>query len=1138
MATNDMKLSRSFAWLNVTQFLGAFNDNVFRLLIVFFLVEGLKHDGTKVLATAMTVFVTPFLLFSHTAGVLADRVSKRTIIVFAKWAEVFVMVLGCIAIYFGITCILYALIFLMATQSALFGPSKYGIIPELVGHDRLSKANSFLVSLSYLGIILGTFVPSFGLDVVLNRNYFGLALLCVVVAVAGVAASLRIEKTPAAGTGKKFSPLFVRKIFLTLKDIRPDRDLFLAVLGVAYFLFLGAFLNQNLVIYGKEVLGLDWIKSGYLFPAAALGIGIGALVSGKVSGRNIEMGIVPVGALGLTVCMLALGFIPLTIATVIGVMFITGISAGLYIVPLNAFIQYRSPLKRRGEILACTNFLSFLGAALSAGAIVVFHKALKFDTSQCFIVIGALTGILALVAIVILPDFLVRFVIVFITRTFYRIRTVDPENVPIEGAALLISNHVTWVDALLITATQQRRIRFIMGREIYNNRWLNPLFRLMKIIPISPTDPPRQVIASLKEARSALDEGYLVCIFAEGGMTRNGNMRGFKHGLERIVKGTDYPIIPVHIGGAWGSVFSYYRGRILSAFPRTVPYPVSVIFGEPIPASSPASEIRQAVMELSGRSFGLFKSRNRTLAKMFVRTARTNWFRTCMSDTTGKRLTFGRALTASIALSVEIDEMSRGQDKIGVVLPASVGGALTNIAVTMLGKVAVNLNFTTSAGAVESAVRQCGIKTVISSRAFLEKLESFSAPKGTVFLEDMMPRITGGRKFAALLKALFAPAHMLARFRVAGPDDLATVIFSSGSTAEPKGIMLSHHNIISDIESFTMVFRFSRKDNICAVLPLFHSFGFTCTLWCPVTAGFSTSYHANPVDGAKIAEVVRENCSTILMTTPTFLLAYIRRVKREDFATLRAVIVGAEKLKQRVADSFEDRFGIRPLEGYGTTELSPVVSVNIPDVEVGGVRQVGTKEGSVGHPIPCVVVKVVDPENGVTLPEGEEGLLMVKGPNVMMGYLNDPAKTAEVLHEGWYNTGDIAKMDNDGFVFLLDRMSRYSKIGGEMVPHIAVEEKLLETLGTISPVVAVTSAPDEKKGEQLVVLYTDEAGEAGGLQKIVGESNLPNLWKPRSENYFRIDSMPTLGSGKLDLKRLKEIAREFVEKKKHKWEER
>jgi acyl-[acyl-carrier-protein]-phospholipid O-acyltransferase/long-chain-fatty-acid--[acyl-carrier-protein] ligase len=385
-----------------------------------------------------------------------------------------------------------------------------------------------------------------------------------------------------------------------------------------------------------------------------------------------------------------------------------------------------------------------------------------------------------------------------------------------------------------------------------------------------------------------------------------------------------------------------------------------------------------------------------------------------------------------------------------------------------------------------------------------------------------------------MLKALFLPASLLARTGRISPDDTATIIFSSGSTGDPKGIMLSHHNLLSNHESFSMVLRLRKNDRLCGVLPFFHSFGFTATLWTPLLSGFAAHYHPNPIEGGVIAEMVRENRLTLLFGTPTFLLTYMPKAGEADFASLRIVVTGAEKLKKKLADRFEERYGVRPMEGYGATELAPVTAVNLPDIDIDGMKQVGWKTGSVGHPIPGVTAKVIHPDSEADLGENEEGLLLVHGPNVMQGYLGSPEQTTQVLRDGWYVTGDIARIDSDGFIFLLDRLSRFSKIGGEMIPHLAIEEVLLQELEAVGQVVYVTAAPDEKKGEQLVVLYTAEAGEADRLRDIIKQSSLPNLWHPRRDNYFLIDEMPALGSGKLDMKQLKTIAQQLVAAKRDK----
>jgi len=1120
----------SFGWLNATQFLGALNDNVFKLMIILFLVNSLKLNLNSTQALATLIFVIPFLLFSHAAGVMADRFSKRHIVVAAKWAELLVMIGGFIALHLGNPYVLYTLLFVMCTQSAFFGPSKYGIIPELVGEHRLSQANSLLVSLSYLAIIIGTFLPSLFIDKLFKGNYQILAGFCVVVAAMGLFVSRKIEVTPAAGTHRKLTPFFVIDIFKTLIGLKRDRYLQLAVIGSSYFLFLGVFIQQALLYYGVDTLGLSPEKSAYFFPMAALGIGIGALAAGRLSGRNIEIGVVPIGAIGLAVCCIALNWIPATVVALLTVVFLLGVSSGLFIVPLNAFIQQRAPSERRGEILACCNFMSFLGAAISAGVFITLARVLEFSPGLCFLVAGLLTAVLATVTFLMLPDFLIRLGVVAITRIFYRIKSDGLENLPVSGGALLISNHVTWVDALVIAATQQRRIIFMMERRIYETWWIKPLFKMMQVIPVSTADNPRRIIESLKSARTAIENGYMVCIFAEGALTRNGSMREFRGGFERIVKDTDFPIIPIHIGGAWGSIFSHYHGKLLSSFPRTVPYPVSVLFGRPLPSTATPSEVRVAVCELSCDAVNMKKGRKRTLNASFVRIARRNRWRRAVSDTSGKKMSFGKALSGAIALGDVLRRNLDTDDKmVGIIMPASVGGALVNLAVTLMGKVPVNLNFTASSDSMGSAIEQCGIRTIVTSRQFIDKLPTLEAPEGSVFLEDLMPKVSTGIRISALIKSIFYTPKALADGKQVMPDDMATIIFSSGSTSEPKGVMLSHHNLISNVESIRLVFKFEPQDRFCAVLPFFHSFGLTATLWTPLLCGFSAHYHPNPLEGSVIGEMVRENKLTVMVVTPTFLLSYIRRAGAEDFKTLRAVMAGAEKLKPRIADAFEKKFGIRPVEGYGATELSPVGAMSQADVEIEGSRQVGSKEGSVGQPVPGVAARIVDPDTMEVLAPDKEGLLQIKGPNVMLGYLGRDDLTKDVLKDDWYSTGDIARIDADGFIYLLDRLSRYSKIGGEMVPHMAVEDVLTEALDMVDRCVVVTAAPDERKGEQIVVCYTEDAGSVETLQAAIKASSIPNLWKPKKDNYILIDSIPTLGTGKLDLKGIKEIAREFVE---------
>ena len=1125
-----LELGRSFAWFNAAQFFGACNDNIFKFLSVFFLI-GLWGEESAASVTALTgaIFVVPFLLFTPFAGTLADRFSKRDIVVIAKTAETGVMVLGTLAFYMGSPWGVCVVLFLMCTQSAFFGPSKYGIVPELVGTEQLSRANSFLEALTFMAIVVGSAAAP-GLSRVTRGHYALAGLVCVAIAAVGAVCSFRVERTSPAGGGGRASFLFVKDVYRPLRDIRGDRYLVLAVFASAYFLLIGAFLQMNLIPYGIEALGWDKIRSGYLFIPAALGIGFGSWLAGRLSGRSIEFGIVPLGALGLAAFCMATAFVGHleSVGIILVLIFFTGVSAGLFIVPLQAFIQYRSPVRIRGEVIAASGFIGWVGVLVSAGLLYVLSGVLGLSAAESFFAIGVLTLVLAGVAMRILPDFLLRFVIVVLTRFMYRLRVWGAENVPTEGGVLLVSNHVTWVDSAFLWASQERRIRFLIDRRIYNHWWLKPFCRLMHAIPISPEDPPKRIIGSLQAARRAMEEGFAVCIFAEGGVTRTGMLQQFRSGFEKVVKNTEYSVIPVHIGGAWGSVFSYYHGRLLGTFPRRFRFPVTVHFGAAMPGTSTAAEIRQAVMELSCDYFNSLKPMRRPLGESFVKSARKHWGRMCMTDSTGKTLSFGRALTGAVALAEELRGIVGDRKNVGVLLPPSCGGALANAALALMGKVSVNLSYATSREARAHAIEKSRLGTVLSSREFLEKAHINEDLPGLVFVEDLVRRIGSKQRLKALLKARFAPRRVVAAGRGFNADDAATIVFSSGSTGLPKGVVLSHHNIASNIAAALMVFKVYPDDIICSGLPFFHSFGLTFTLWLPLLAGVGSAYAPNPLDGRLIADEVRRTKATLLFATPTFLMTYMRRADREDFATLRLVIVGAEKLRTRLADSFEEKFGVRPLEGYGVTEMSPLIALNVPDVEAGGIVHVGHKPGTVGHPIPGVAVRMVDPISGHPVGLNESGLLLVKGPNVMLGYLEEEEQTAEAFEDGWYNTGDIVSMDEDGFLMITDRLARFSKIGGEMVPHLKIEETLLKGLGTHEHVVAVTSVPDAKKGEQLVVVYVEGACEADRLREIIARSDLPNMYRPRAENYVGVETIPILGSGKLDITGLRGLATEAM----------
>ncbi len=506
-----------------------------------------------------------------------------------------------------------------------------------------------------------------------------------------------------------------------------------------------------------------------------------------------------------------------------------------------------------------------------------------------------------------------------------------------------------------------------------------------------------------------------------------------------------------------------------------------------------------------------------------------------MVDSTGQARTYGRLLIESIALARALNRGMLEGEYVGIFLPPTVPTAVANIAVSLTGRVPVNLNYTAGEAVINSSIDQCGITTVITSKRALDRFKL--TPKGKlVLLEDIPKRITKFDKGLAFALARLLPIFLLGLFlpglRGDRRDKTATVIFTSGSTGEPKGVVLSHGNILSNIHALGRHLDFLEDEVVLGILPFFHSFGFTVPLWAMVCLGKTAAYHFNPLDSRIVGNMCQEHKVTLMVSAPTFVRGYLQRCDDEQFETVRRIVLGAEKLKPELARDIQARWGTVPLEGYGTTELSPVVAVNVDhDLTTPDGRKVpGNRPGSVGRPIGGTSVKAVDQETGADLPIGEVGIIHVKGPQVMRGYLNKPEQTAKVLRDGWYSTGDLGKVDEDGFLWITDRLSRFSKIGGEMVPHERVEAAIRQAAGVDESSVAVTSLPDPKRGERLVVLYTGLG--AKGPKEVcqeLGNGEMPKLWLPGPDDFLNVNVIPILGTGKLDLTRLRQIARERME---------
>ncbi len=1137
--TTEITDTRSLSRLLAVQTQVAFNDNAAKLMLI--LLAGapgvLPPEWVVPVIGALTaLLVLPFIGFSPFAGWLADRYSKRTVLQAGLALQVVVMAALAAVLY--VESMVGALVCFgfLAVQSALFSPAKRGILKELVGSSRLSLAVGWMEMLTIAAILVGSLGGALMFDYFTRATagpWVGAFLVACVLFAASLLAWLffqGVALTPSQSREGYRHRIWCRH-FADLAELWRDRPLFRAGLGGTWFFSLGGALYLTVAQIGREAYGGD--AGTGAFTAVMLGLlGAGTvaghLSAGVLSRGRVELGLVPVGCLGIAAALgvLAMGT-PGTLFFSAGLLGL-GFAGGLFLVPLYAYIQDQAGDHRRGRILAAVNIMESLGGLAAAGAYVLMARFLGLNASGQLFVMLVATLLVGLYIVRLLPDSFVRAVARCIAFPIYRLRVRGLENLPREGGAIVIANHVSQIDAVMLQFACPRRLHFLGFEGLQRFRWLRWAFRLFAVIPVSD----RRAKDAIRAATERAAAGELVCIFPEGAISRTGTLQELKGGFAVMARKSRTPVIPVYLDSLWGSIFSYRGGRLFWKWPRRFPYPVHVHFGEPIPweAASP-DRARRALLDLGEAAFGERPELCRHLGRACVRALGRKPWREAFADWTGERrsVSRGKLLAVSAALSRRIREMTP-ERRVGIVLPPGAGGAIANLAVVLAGKIPVNLNFTAGRAAIESSLNRGEIGTVLTAGAMKAKVGDFPWPARTLDIAEEI-RSCGRASILGWLAATWIlPAPVLARrlnLPRHGDHDEAGLLFTSGSSGDPKGVALTHRNILGNVEQIDEMGVLRDKDTVLGSLPLFHSFGFTVTLWCAMLKGVRVATVPSPLDARRIARVIGEERATVHVGTPTFLRMLMRQAEPDQLRSLRLVISGAEKLSDELAAAFRERFGVSVLQGYGLTETSPVAAVNVPDparprASMGS--HMGQKPGAVGRLVPGMSARIISPDTGDELPLGEPGILRLKGVNVFSGYLGDEESTLDCFDREWFVTGDIARIDKDGFLFIEGRLSRFSKIGGEMVPHTLVEEKIvaaLELEDLEEPAVAVTGVSDPLKGEALVLLSAVEVS-VDTLRRKLAEHGFPNLWIPRIIR--RVERIPLLGSGKLDLKACRNMA--------------
>lgn len=587
--------SKTFKALLVTSFLGAFNDNLFRTIVSLLVLSSFvnKADGSLYLSLTAGLFATPYILFSGLAGYMADLYSKMNIIRLLKVFELFVMIFAFVAFIYESTLGLLVSVFLMGLQSALYSPSKYGMLPELLGEDELSKGNGYIEFITFFAIICGTACAGLSLELDLSNP----GTIPVLVALLGIVTSFGIqhEKRISCIVPWTFNP--VTPHLVQFREIVKDKGIFLCVLGSAYFFFIGTLFQLNILLFSKETLGVGEVATSVLLAALAVGIGMGSVVAGKTSEGKVETGLIPIGGIGLCILSLLIGSLSFSYYLILSFVFFLGMSGGFFIVPVNSYIQMHSPSESLGKYLAASNFLTFSGIVLASLLYWFMKDLLALSSGQIFFYMGVFSIFVAIYLVRLLPEMMVRCLNWILLQIFYRITRIGFHHIPKKGGALIVANHASFIDAQLILAAIDRPVRFIMFRPIYEHPLINPIAKLNKAIPISGADGREKIEKTLKYAASLIEEGELVGIFAEGKITRTGDINEFRPGMESIMSYVDAPVIPLCLHGVWGSIFSFSDGKVFFKKPKKIPYPLTVVCCPPHSSKVKADEVRKVIID-------------------------------------------------------------------------------------------------------------------------------------------------------------------------------------------------------------------------------------------------------------------------------------------------------------------------------------------------------------------------------------------------------------------------------------------------------------------------------------------------------------------------------------------------------------
>ena len=1111
-------LSRRLTPLLVTQTLSAVNDNLFKnalvALVLFRSGQDAGPSGAVLVALAGGIFILPYALFSATAGQLADRNEKSRSILVVKVAEAALMVLAALGFLLDSTPLLFAVLFGLGLQATFFGPLKNAILPSHLAECELLSGNGLIEAGTFLGILAGTIAGSWLFGLPHGRLIVSLAGASI--ALAGVVSAVLVPPAAASAPGLRIGWNPLRDTVQLVRAAQASRSVWLCILGLSWFWAIGATVLTELPTLVRT-LGAELHVFTVLLAFFSVGVAIGSVLCSRLLRGEVTARLVPFAALGLSVFILdfaaaahhaqGLTTIGLLLHSLRGWRMLVDLlllaaCGGVYSVPLFAIIQERSEPSRLARTVAANNVVN-AGAMAGAALVTALLAASGLTPVAILAVAAAANTLVALWIVRILPQDTMRALFRAYFRALHGVDVSGLENLPPTGTrTVFVVNHQSFLDGCFVAAFLPGTPTFAVNVHIARRWWARLFLTAVRHFAVDPANP-----FSTKTMVRAVRDGHALVVFPEGRITVTGALMKVYEGAGTVADKADAVVVPVHIDGLQFTRLSRMGDRAprrwfprlsLAVLPRVSVGVDPVLRGRS--RRRAVGTVLQDMMEQGG--FATARTGRSLWSALLDAQDRYRSATPIVEDVARTPLTYRRLVLGATVLGRRLAREALPGEHVGVMLPNAVGSVVTFMALQAYGRVPAMLNFSAGADGMLAACTAARITTVLSSRAFVSKgkLDATVARMGAqvrfVWLDEVRGELGAGAKLRGWVDAKLG--RRLPGGRVQ-PDGAAVVLFTSGSEGAPKGVVLSHRNIVANIAQVGAVIDFNSSDRVFNAMPMFHSFGLTGGTLLPLLSGVRTFFYPSPLHYRIVPELIYDTDSTIAFGTDTFLTGWARFAHPYDFYAMRYIFSGAEKVREETRRLYAERFGVRVLEGYGATETAPVLALNTP---------MHGRPGAAGRLLPGIAHRL-EPVDGIR----DGGRLLVSGPNVMLGYLRHTAPgVLEPLPDGWYDTGDICSIDDAGFVTILARAKRFAKIAGEMVSMPAAEALAAGLWPDAAH--AVVAVPDGRKGEALVLLTTQRDATVGALLAQARARGAAELAVPRAVRI--VEALPLLGTGKVD----------------------